>query len=232
VIYALIGGLALSASSAQAQETQQITCESRDNRRVECPVPENHEVRLVRTLGTAPCIPGRTYGAPAGKIWVSNGCRGVFEVKPPAPPVVKEPPSYLLRCESIRNQTADCPIDASGTVVLARTLSGAACTEGQSWVRVGGSLYVARGCRGEFEVTLPRRPVNFSRPTNTTYELTCGSYYDGRLSCRINPGDIVRLDRTLSRKSCVEGVSWGVGVNAVWVDEGCRAEFEVTKAQP
>ncbi|AWV07151.1 DUF3011 domain-containing protein [Marilutibacter maris] len=35
----------------------------------------------------------------------------------------------------------------------------------------------------------------------------------------------VRLVRKLSRASCVEGQSWGVDRNGVWVTRGCRAEF-------
>ena len=37
----------------------------------------------------------------------------------------------------------------------------------------------------------------------------------------------VRLARQLSREACVEGVSWGFDRDGIWVDKGCRAEFEV-----
>jgi hypothetical protein len=37
----------------------------------------------------------------------------------------------------------------------------------------------------------------------------------------------VRLVKQLSREACVEGVSWGFDRDGIWVDQGCRAEFEV-----
>jgi hypothetical protein len=37
----------------------------------------------------------------------------------------------------------------------------------------------------------------------------------------------VRLVRRLSDAPCVEGRSWGYNQNEIWVDRGCRAEFEV-----
>jgi Protein of unknown function (DUF3011) len=36
----------------------------------------------------------------------------------------------------------------------------------------------------------------------------------------------VRLVKQLSREACVEGVSWGFDRDGIWVDQGCRAEFE------
>lgn len=230
VIYALLGSMGLAAIPAEAQ---QITCESPNDQRVECRIPANYQVRLVRTLGTKPCLLNRTFGWDATKIWVREGCRGVFEAKPAPPPPdpADRPSTYLLRCESIRNQTAECPVEPSGTVVLARTLSGAACTQGQSWERLGGSIYVNRGCRGEFEVTIQRRPARFDRPTNTSYEITCESRDGGRFSCRIGMGDTVQLAQVLSRKSCVEGSSWGVAGGYIWTDDGCRAEFRVTRSR-
>jgi hypothetical protein len=36
----------------------------------------------------------------------------------------------------------------------------------------------------------------------------------------------VRLARQLSREACVQGVSWGFDRDGIWVDAGCRAEFE------
>lgn len=233
VIYTLLAGLALGSAPADAQApTTLVTCESLNNRYVECPVQVNSQVRLVRTLGGS-CVAGRTYAAEREKIWVKDGCRGVFEVKPqarePEPERRPKPLTYLLRCESIRNQTAECPVDPAATVALARQLSGVSCTEGQNWGAYGASLFVSRGCRGEFEVTRVRRPGNFGRPGNTGYEITCESWDGGMFSCRIGEGDTVVLDQTLSRRSCVEGTSWGVSGSSIWVDDGCRAEFRITK---
>ena len=221
--------------TASAQAARQVTCESLSDRYAECSIPENSEVRLIRTLSNTSCTPNRTYGADRVRIWVRGGCRGVFEVTPrPAEPPRPEPAparSYLLRCESSRNQTSECPVDPSATVTLATQRSGTACTEGQTWGRLGGSIYVARGCRAEFEVTPTSRPGSFTRPSNTTYWITCESRDDRRFFCRIGNLDTPRLEQQLSRSSCVEGRTWGVADGFLWVDDGCRAEFEVTRVR-
>lgn len=234
---ALLAAVLLVAAGqpASAQAARQVTCESLNDRYTECTIQENSTVRLIRTLSNTPCTLGRTYGAERVKIWVRSGCRGLFEVTPPSPTQPNQPTpvsrSYLLRCESSRNQTSECPVDPSATVKMTTQRSGTACTEGQTWGRLGGSIYVARGCRAEFEVTPTSRPGSFSRPTNTTYWITCESRDDRRYYCRIGNLDVPRLEQQLSRSDCVEGRSWGVGDGFLWVDDGCRAEFEISRVR-
>jgi hypothetical protein len=234
---AVLAALFLLAAGqpARAQAPRQVTCESQSDRYTECPIPDNSTVRLVRTLSNTPCTPGRTYGAERNRIWVRSGCRGVFEItpRPVTPEEPAEPPSksYLLRCESSRNQTSECPVDPSATVTLATQRSGTTCTEGQNWGRLGGSIFVARGCRAEFEVTPSGRPASFSRPSNTTYWITCESRDDRRFYCRIGNLDVPRMEQQLSRTNCVEGRTWGVADGFLWVDDGCRAEFEVSRVR-
>jgi hypothetical protein len=80
---ALILILAGGASSALAE---QITCESRHNGAEPCgTVAAGSSVRLIRQLGETACIAGRNWGTGPDhdSIWVSGGCRGVFDVQPP-----------------------------------------------------------------------------------------------------------------------------------------------------
>jgi len=37
----------------------------------------------------------------------------------------------------------------------------------------------------------------------------------------------VQLVRTLSDSACIEGRTWGWDRTGIWVDRGCRAEFNV-----
>lgn len=46
------------------------TCHLRDARR--------RHVRLIRQVSNAPCVRGDTWGVKANKVWVNDGCRGVF----------------------------------------------------------------------------------------------------------------------------------------------------------
>lgn len=234
---AILAGVFLSAGyqTASAQAARQVACESLSDRYTECPIPENSQVRLIRTLSNTACTPGRSYGAERARIWVRSGCRGVFEVTPPVITQPNQPPqasrSYLLRCESTRNQTSECPVDPSATVRVATQRSGAACTEGQSWGRLAGSLYVSRGCRADFEVTPSSRPTTFARPTNTTYWIICESRDNRRYYCRIGDLDVPRLEKQLGGTSCVEGTTWGVAEGFLWVDDGCRGEFKIARVR-
>jgi hypothetical protein len=72
--------LALGATGVSAE---QITCESRGDRPEACgTVVPGSAVRLVQQMSNSPCVRGSTWGADHDSIWVSNGCRAVFEVRP------------------------------------------------------------------------------------------------------------------------------------------------------
>lgn len=71
-------GSGLPASPGLAN---QVTCESKAGERTACPIPQGARVRLVRQLSETPCTEGRTYGTSYGVLWVTEGCRGEFEVR-------------------------------------------------------------------------------------------------------------------------------------------------------
>jgi hypothetical protein len=80
---ALILILAGSVSSALAE---QITCESRHGGAEPCgTVAAGSSVRLIRQLSDTACVAGRNWGTGPDRdsIWVSGGCRAVFDVQPP-----------------------------------------------------------------------------------------------------------------------------------------------------
>lgn len=49
----------------------------------------------------------------------------------------------------------------------------------------------------------------------------------GRTNCAANRGNEVRFVRQLGEGVCTQNRTWGYDANGVWVDQGCRAEFEV-----
>ncbi len=55
--------------------------------------------------------------------------------------------------------------------------------------------------------------------------LRCESQDGRRHQCRFDGAGSVQLSRQLSVSACVQGQSWGVAGNAIWVDAGCRADF-------
>jgi hypothetical protein len=74
--------LFLIAGGAQAF-AEQITCESHGGRAEACgTVVPGSDVRMIEQISSAPCIQGRTWSADNDSIWVSGGCRAVFDVQP------------------------------------------------------------------------------------------------------------------------------------------------------
>jgi hypothetical protein len=89
--------LAGGASSALAE---QITCESRQNGPEPCgTVAAGSNVRLIRQLSETACVAGRNWGTGPDhdSIWVSGGCRAVFDVQPPynSSTVDNSPPAQI-----------------------------------------------------------------------------------------------------------------------------------------
>lgn len=127
-----------------------VTCGSAEPARQTCPTHAEAEVVLVRQVGEAACVRGRTWGYEAGVIWTEGGCRADFEVTPRAGPGPAEP--LHLLCESLDGRRSECPVPGAGRVVLVRQLSRAPCSRGRSWDVTDGRIWVGAGCRAEFEV--------------------------------------------------------------------------------
>ena len=62
------------------------------------------------------------------------------------------------------------------------------------------------------------------RRAETVY---CESGDGQRHWCREGIGRRVRLIRQRTRSRCIRGRTWGVDQAGIWVDRGCRADFEV-----
>jgi len=57
--------------------------------------------------------------------------------------------------------------------------------------------------------------------------VTCESTNNEYRSCPVDTRGGVRLSRQLSTKGCWENDTWGFDRNKIWVDRGCRAQFQV-----
>ena len=55
----------------------------------------------------------------------------------------------------------------------------------------------------------------------------CGSENGRRQRCPVDTRGGVRLVNQKSEASCIQGRSWGYKRDYIWVDRGCRADFEV-----
>ncbi|WP_282298237.1 DUF3011 domain-containing protein [Stenotrophomonas sp. PS02289] len=138
-----------------------------------------------------------------------------------------------VRCESNKNRTAQCPFE--GRARLVRQLSGSPCIEGDTWGQSRDGIWVTRGCRAEF-VSERGRPShggghgwggNGGSGGGRGQIIGCDSN-DSRLRrCNVSIRRDVRMIRQRSNTACIEGQTWGWDRDGVWVNRGCRADFEV-----
>ncbi|HKR66543.1 MAG TPA: DUF3011 domain-containing protein [Thermoanaerobaculia bacterium] len=126
-----------------------------------------------------------------------------------------------IRCESANGKYHECRVSGVGRIVLNQQLSDTACVEGKTWGTRNGMVWVSGGCRGEFGLA-----------TNVTAGTTllCESKNNIKHTCRAEVHSGVTLARQLSDNACVRGRTWGVNKEGVWVDKGCRAEFQIGDA--
>ena len=127
---------------------QQIRCESDRGRYRQCGNGLTGDVQLVQQMSGSACVEGRTWGLRDGTIWVSGGCRGVFEVYSNA----GWDSDYSVTCASQDGRYTRCDWDRSrGWPRLIQQLSSSPCIEGSTWgFDRGNTLWVDRGCRGRF----------------------------------------------------------------------------------
>jgi DUF3011 family protein len=102
---------------------------------------------------------------------------------------------------------------------LVKQLSDAPCLQGETWGFERNAIWVDEGCRGEFEAGDPF--------ANIGERVVCASAERGRTECPADTRFGVRLVQRISLAACDEGRSWGTVERAIWVDRGCRGEFEV-----
>lgn len=201
----------------------QVTCESKKTDRVECKIPAGAQLRLVKQLSQSPCRLNDTYGKGTDYVWVDKGCRGEFEVTVPGTPATAAPTLRRIVCESSGEARATCAAPGATSVRLVKQMSRSACTENVTYGLGGGGIWVTKGCRGEFEVTVP----GAARPKTQVQTLTCESRSGERAECKLPARAKVTLARQLSTAACRVNDTWGATSTVIWVAKGCRAEFTV-----
>lgn len=75
-----VGVVAAAAQSgtATAQQPGSVVCESTAGQRVQCPADTSAGVVLRRSMGSAACLLGKTWGYDDRSVWVQDGCSAEF----------------------------------------------------------------------------------------------------------------------------------------------------------
>jgi hypothetical protein len=210
---------------------QTIRCESANYRRVNCPADTRGSVRLVRKLGDTDCVRGSSWDYDQNGIWVDNGCRGEFELlsQSGSTPGYGAGVAQTIRCESENFRRQYCAANTSGGVRLLRKLGDTECVRGTSWDVDRDGIWVDNGCRGEFELLSQSGSTpGYGAGAGSAQNIRCESSNNTRQLCSVDTRGGVRLLRKLSDAECVRGSSWDYDQFGIWVDNGCRADFEVT----
>ena len=196
-----------------------VRCES-GGKLKECNFSGIGNVTLMRQLSKSACVQGKSWGYSGNKMWVDDGCRADFLVRPLAASSVFAPSTSAVVCES-QGSRHTCIADTRYGVHLSRQMSKHSCAEGKDWGFTSAGIWVDRGCRGEFIVG----PGPMTSSSNYHGMVTCESKNNTRTRCGADTRYGVQVGRQLSDNACVINETWGFDQRGVWVTKGCRAEF-------
>ncbi len=212
-------GLVTAAGSLLAQNT--VSCSSEDGGRHYCDAGGG-EARLLRQRSESECRQGYSWGQDSRGIWVDHGCRAEFAILPA---------SYggdqsVVTCSSDDGRRHTC--DTGGRPAnLVRQRSDSACTQGYSWGQDNQGIWVDHGCRADFQI----QQITSPGYAGGAGVVTCSSDDMRRHYCDTG-GRPVTLVQQRSESECREGYSWGQDNQGVWVDRGCRADFQIQQIRP
>jgi hypothetical protein len=229
--------MALSCVSLQgqsgitAQNGRSVTCASDDGKRHLCQVNTQYGVRMTNQRSGSPCIQGQTWGYNHNGIWVDRGCRADFWLGggwngggggggyPGG--------GQQITCSSNDGKRNYCTADTRGGVRMVKQRSGSPCIQGQTWGYGGNQIWVDRGCRADFVTGNGGGNWNGGGGGYPGQQVTCSSNDGKRNYCNVDTRGGVRLVNQRSGSPCIQGQTWGYNQGAIWVDRGCRADFQV-----
>ena len=233
-----------------------VTCSSDDGGRHYCNADTSNGVQMMRQRSGSACKQGYSWGYDRRGIWVDHGCRADFVVRQSnarydRPDRRDDNRSgygggQMITCSSDDGGRHYCNADTSGGVRMVNQRSGSACQQGRSWGYDQRGVWVDHGCRADFQLMgndrgYNRRGPYQDRDRDGDYDgagrpyrdrgrgqmITCSSDDGDRHYCNADTSGGVRMVNQRSGSACQQGRSWGYDQRGIWVDHGCRADFEL-----
>ncbi|HWC20544.1 MAG TPA: DUF3011 domain-containing protein [Terriglobales bacterium] len=233
-----------------------LTCASEDGHRHYCAADTRAGVTMQRQRSKSACIQGTTWGFDQQGVWVDRGCRADFLVNAPQVAESRErfrdhdrdrdrdhdrggdgdryydrerwhEETMQLTCSSDDGRKHYCESDIQGEAELVRQRSGSPCRQGYSWGNDRRGIWVDHGCRADFQLKGRRTVLGSNYNPGFVGTLKCSSDFGTLQYCAADTRNQVRISRQISESACRLGYSWGYDKDGIWVDHGCRAEFEI-----
>jgi hypothetical protein len=217
---------------------QTISCSSDDGHRRYCPADTRGGVRILKQRSGSPCNQGYSWGFDRGGVWVDRGCRADFAIDSYQYRGPASNSAGTISCSSDDGRRHYCPADSRGRVRLAQQRSESPCREGYSWGSDDRGVWVDHGCRADFAVDAGwgggggdwNRDRNSYNGGGQDQFISCSSDDMHRHYCQADTrSGGVRLVKQRSDSACRQGYSWGYDRSGIWVDHGCRADFQVVR---
>jgi hypothetical protein len=123
--------------------------------------------------------------------------------------------NYQLTCWSVDYQPNQCssPIQIHNVSIVVQ-VSDAECIQNQTWGFTSSFIWVKDGCRATFTIN--------------PFQLTCWSVDYQPNQCN-SPIEIHNASVAVqdSDADCIQNQTWGFTAHYIWVDDGCRATFNI-----
>jgi Protein of unknown function (DUF3011) len=148
IVPAIVLMLAIAYAPALAGT---VNCDSYGGTRNTCGADTRNGVALARQLSGAKCKKGTSWGIlDDNRIWVDQGCRGIFTTGVMWSNGGDGGGQKRLTCASYTNRRTECPANTNGFVKMVRQWSNAPCVQGTSWGYNNRMVWVDKGCRADF----------------------------------------------------------------------------------
>jgi Protein of unknown function (DUF3011) len=131
---------------------------------------------------------------------------------------------FEFNCLSVESKYRECQLPVNGTARLVKQKSDAPCVQGQSWGQRGDRVWVDRGCRAKFEVSVA------GGGGGNGQRVDCRSEQQRYRECPIQRGYVGKLITDNSGGKCRNSGAWGTRDGLIWVDLGCKGRFELVRS--